>query len=234
MRGTDYEKNGKWSHTTYRLDVADGIRHISGMTGWETGRFVEGLASAVGCETPDTWADVATALGVSVPSAMGFLRAWRPNAAAKLDEVEKSLAELNEAFEKVADDTVAVTVSFGSPSNRANRDGYWESPKTIPGYAGEIRLIEPSKRWTEGNISVVGISGAVLSVKHTAGMHGGYYAVSIAVLPGTEVEIPPFEAAPKKAVPESGEEIVAPAESQNPPANSGGTNMGDAFARFGL
>ena len=30
VRGTDYAKNGKWSHTTYRLQLADGIRHIAG------------------------------------------------------------------------------------------------------------------------------------------------------------------------------------------------------------
>ncbi len=88
VRGTDYTKNGKWSHTTYRLELASGIRHIAGRDGWETGRFVEGLASAVGCKTPDTWADTATALGISVPSAMELLRSWRPKAAEKLDEVE--------------------------------------------------------------------------------------------------------------------------------------------------
>jgi len=47
--------------------------------------------------------------------------------------------------------------------------------------------------WTEKNISVIGISGTVLSVKHSSGMHGGYYAVSVAVIPGTETAIPPFQ-----------------------------------------
>lgn len=35
-------------------------------------------------------------------------------------------------------------------------------------------------------------------------MHGGYYAVSVAVIPGTETEIPPFETAREKAAKESG------------------------------
>ncbi len=203
VRGTDYKKNGKWSHTTYRLQLADGIRHIAGMSGWETGRFVEGLASAVGCATPDTWADTAKALGISVPSAMEFLRAWRPKAATKLDEVEQSLAKLEEVSEQETD-SVIVTVSFGSPNNSAIREGYWESPKAIAGYAAEIRLLDPSKGWAEGNIVVVGISGAILSVKHSSGMHGGYYGVSVAVIPGTETAIPPFETAREKAATESG------------------------------
>lgn len=183
VRGTDYTKDGKWSHTTYRLQLADGIRHIAGRDGWETGRFVEGLASAVGCATPDTWADTAKALGVSVPSAMELLRSWRPKAAEKLDEVEQSLAKLEEVSEQSEqEDYVIVTVSFGSPSNRAIREGYWESPKGIPGYNAEIRLKDSGNGWAEGNIEVVGISGTILSVKHSSGMHGGYYAVSVAVI----------------------------------------------------
>ena len=59
------------------------------------------------------------------------------------------------------------------------------------------------KGWAEGNISVVGIAGTVLSVKYSAGMHGGYYAVSVAVIPGTETEIPPFETARDRAATES-------------------------------
>ena len=203
VRGTDYEKAGKWSHTTYRLQLADGIHEIAGRDGWETGRFVEGLGSAAGCATPDTWADTSKALGVSVPSAMEFLRSWRPKAAEKLDEVEQSLAKLEEVSEQETD-SVIVMVSFGSPSNRAIREGYWESPKGIPGYNAEIRPKDRSQGWSEGNIEVVGITGTVLSVKHSSGMHGGYYAVSVAVIPGTETEIPPFETVREKAAKESG------------------------------
>lgn len=221
VRGTDYSKNGKWSHTTYRLELASGIRHISGHNGWETGRFVEGLGDAVGCATPDTWADTAKALGVSVPSAMEFLRAWRPKAADKLDEVEQSLAELEEASAK-QEDSVIVTVSFGAPTNRQIREGYWESPKSIPNFAAEIRLIDSNSGWVEGNISVNGISGTVLSVKHSAGMHGGYYAVSVALIPGTEIPLPAL------SFPAQQEGI----ESQASP--SGMNTLGDALRKAGL
>ena len=35
-------------------------------------------------------------------------------------------------------------------------------------------------------------------------MHGGYYAVSVAVIPGTETEIPPFQTSREKEAKESG------------------------------
>ena len=58
---------------------------------------MEGLRSSVGFKTPiDTWADVANALGVSVPSAMEFLKGWRPKAAQALDDVDAQLTALDE------------------------------------------------------------------------------------------------------------------------------------------
>jgi len=202
VKGSDYTKQGKWSHHTYRLNLAEGVRHIAGQSGWETGRFVEGLGSAVGCPTPDTWAEVAQAMGISVPSAMDFLRSWRPKAAEKLDEVEAALMDLEDAAEEAVDFR-KITVSFGNPSNRAMRDGYWESPKPISGYEAEIRLVDSTQGWVEGNIELIGISGSVLFVKHSSGMHGGYYAISVAVVPGTEAEIPAFQTAREKAAQES-------------------------------
>ena len=204
VRGTDYEKSGKWSHTTYRLQLADDIRHISGRDGWETGTFAEGLGSVAGCKTPDTWAEMGEALGISVPSAMQFLRRWRPKAAKKLDEVEEALMELDEVAMDKETDFEKVTVSFGSPTNRAIREGYWESPKEIPGYEAEIRLKNVDKGWTEENITIVGAVGTVLSVEHSRGMHGGYYAVSVAIVPGTETNIPTFKTADERAAEESG------------------------------
>lgn len=202
IKGSDYTKNGRWSHNSYRLQLAKGIRHIAGRSGWETGRFVEGLGAAVSCPTPDTWAEVAQAIGISVPGAMDFLRSWRPKAAEALDKVEESLMELEDSSDS-EEDFETVTISFGSPTNRQIRDGYWESPKPVPGYKAEVRLIDPEKGWQEGNIEVDGISGTVLSVKHSAGMHGGYYAISVAVVPGTEEEIPAFQTAREKAGQES-------------------------------
>lgn len=193
VSGTDYTKNGKWSYTTYRLQLADGVRYIAGRDGWNTGRFTEGLGEAVGRKTPDTWSQVSEALGASVPSAMRFLRAWRPKAAEALDETEQSLEALEESEQENDHDIVNVVVYFGSPSNREISDGFWEKPKKIKEFAeAEIRLKDFSGGWVEGNIEVVGISGSVLSVEHSRGRHGGYYSVSVAVIPGTETKTPSF------------------------------------------
>lgn len=193
IRGTDYTKNGKWSHTTFRLELADGVRAISGMDGWETGRFVEGLRSSVGFKTPiDTWADVANALGVSVPSAMEFLKGWRPKAAQALDDVDAQLTALDEVSTVGGEivDTETVVVSFGGPTNRSMADGFWTSAKSIPTHGGELRLIDKGKGWEKENIMVAGIKGTVMSATHAAGYHGGYVSVTVAVVPGSTFDDP--------------------------------------------
>lgn len=183
IRGTDFTKNGKWSHTTFRIELADGVRVIGGKDGWETGKFTEGLRTAVGGDPIDRWPDMARALGVSVPSAMSFFRAWRPKAAEALDAVDIQLEAL-EASSVV--DTETVVVSFGGPTNRQIEAGFWGSPKGIPGYEGaEIHLLDPSKGWGKENIVVSGMTGTVIAAVHAAGYHGGYVSVTVAVVPGT-------------------------------------------------
>lgn len=190
VRGTDFHRNGKWSCTTFRLELAPGVRAISGLDGWETGRFVEGLRAAVKCDQPiDTWADVANALGVSVPGAMAFLRSWRPKAAAALDEVDAQLTALDEAADaaEAEAETVTVVVSFGAPTRRQRAEGFWHSPKSIPGHPGRIELVDASRGWVKENIRVVGMIGTVLSAEHASGHGGGYVSVSVAVVPqGTQ------------------------------------------------
>lgn len=198
VRGTDYRKNGMWSHSTYRLELAPGVRAISGNDGWETGRFAEGLRSAVRRAAPiDRWTDFGEALGISVPSAMTFLRAWRPRAADRFDEVDVQMNALDDAADAVGAqaEIETVTVSFGSPTRRERSEGFWENPKQIPGHAGEIRLIDPSKGWEKENISVHGVVGSVLSATHAAGHGGGYVTVTLALVPGTEVQAPELEVA---------------------------------------
>lgn len=226
VRGTDYRKNGKWSHTTYRLELAQGVRAISGRDGWETGKFVEGLHAAVGFDQPiDTWADVANAMGVSVPSAMKFLREWRPAAAEALDLVDVQLEALDEAVNKDAVvDSETVVVSFGGPSNRERAEGFWKSPKPITGHGGELRLIDVESGWIKENIKVVGMSGAVLSATHVSGYHGGYVSVTVAVVPGSEVA---KTEEPQAAAPIA-TGVTTPEPAPVPPAT-----LADLTAKFG-
>ncbi len=116
VRGTSYVKNGKWSHTTFRLELAAGVRAIAGWDGWETGRFIEGLRIAVSGSAPvDTWLDVSVALGVSVPSAMAFLRDWCPKAAEALDLVDAQLNALDAANRQIGITMFAVGRHFANP-----------------------------------------------------------------------------------------------------------------------
>ena len=102
-----YHKNGKWSHTTYRLTIAAGVEALSGRSGWEQGTFLEGLQAARRCGPIDSWQALATALGVSVPTARRFLVDFRAAEAARLDEVEARLDELPEEVESVEHVTVS-------------------------------------------------------------------------------------------------------------------------------
>jgi hypothetical protein len=90
VRGSDFRKNGKWSHTKYRLELAQGVRAFSGRQGWEKGTFCEGLGTLAGLgKSCDTWSEVAAALGVTRAAAEDFLRAWKPKAAESLDSAER-------------------------------------------------------------------------------------------------------------------------------------------------
>lgn len=98
--GSQYRKNGKWSHTSYRLALAPGVTAIRGQDGWEEGTFCEGLAQAArdidGYRPPvDSWSEVAKVLGVSVCEAERFLRNWnRRGARFSVEKLDESAAAL--------------------------------------------------------------------------------------------------------------------------------------------
>lgn len=176
------------SSNTYRIALAEGVKTIAGKNGWETGTFLEGLGKATAHPTPDTWAEVAKCFGTSVPAAMRFLREWKPKEAYSLDETERALEALEASEDNT--DVERVVVSFGSPTNRQIREGWWNAPKEISGYEAEIRLIDPEDRegdWSIDNIEVVGTTGKVISVAYEKGARGGYYSVIVEVTLGTEI-----------------------------------------------
>jgi hypothetical protein len=183
--GIDYEKAGKWSHTTYRLELAPGVRAIAGRDGWETGRFVEGLRDAVHFGRPvDRWIDVANALGVTLAEAQRFLREWRPKAAARLDEVEAALAEMVEAEDAHDGDTEIVAVSFGSPTNRLMAQGFWKWPVVIRLSGQEVGRVVPvgyGDYEAHGRVKI-------LAIERSAGYHGGYVSMRLAVPAGAEAQ----------------------------------------------
>jgi hypothetical protein len=175
--GTDYKKQGKWSHTTYRLELAPGVRAVPGMDGWETGRFVEGLRDAVNYRQPiDRWAEVANALGVTLTEARRFLKEWRPKAAAKLDEVEDALASIDE---HTGGDFETIAISFGGPNRRQREAGFWSWPVLVLLDNQEIGRLVP-----EGSFYVPSGQVKLIAMETSSGFGGGYVSMRLAVPAG--------------------------------------------------
>lgn len=177
--GHDYEKAGKWSHTTYRLQLSPGVRAIAGRNGWETGRFVEGLRSAVSYHQPiDRWVDVANALGVTMIETQRFLREWRPKAADALDLVEETLDQMDD---ETNGDFQTVAISFGSPTNRIQAAGFWSWPVLVVLNDQEVgRVIPDESGWLpQGQVKV-------LATEHSSGRNGGYVSMRLAVPAGAK------------------------------------------------
>jgi hypothetical protein len=180
--GYDYEKNGVWSHSTYRLEVAPGVRFLSGYFGFETGTFTEGLRAATGKPT-DRWHEVANALGVSLPVAQDFLRAWLPKAAQKLDQVEADLASLDEESPTGA---ATVSITYGSPTRAERERGFWKWPVRILNEDGQ----------EVGRVSPEGVASGqvrVLKRETLSGHGGGYVSLTLAVPEGCRAEHGPAQ-----------------------------------------
>ncbi len=173
VKGSDHEKAGKWSNTTYRLVLASGVRAYPGLDGWETGTFRE----AVGA---DTWIEAANALSVSVPVLQVFLREWRPKAAEHFDTVDASLIELDEA-EEAGGGADVITVSFGAPTSRERENGYWDLPVTILDDRQQVvDTLSPINGYTPSNERV-----KLLDKTRTSGHGGGYISLRLAVPTGS-------------------------------------------------
>ena len=200
--GHDYSKAGKWSSTTYRLEVAPSARWLDGRDGWNLGTFAEGLASATGSGPIDTWGQMADALGVSVGEARRFLSGWRvgyepgtgagPRTVAALDAAEAALAAVDDAADAAgAAGAVEVSVSFGCPRNRQIAAGFWGWPVVVRDAAGvEVGRVAPAAGQFSPDWDSPVCTGpvAVVATEGSAGMHGGYRSLRLAVPEGCTAE----------------------------------------------
>lgn len=184
VKGTDYFKNGKWSHFVYRLMLAEGVRPIAGRQGWETSTLEEGLRDATKFPKPiDRWSDMANAFGVSVPVLREFLlNTGRERVVERLDAIDKKLEELDEVTYYINE----VSLSFGGPTNREISEGFWEWPVVVTLNGNKIGVVSPKHNsWTnpdvEGDVRVI-------SAVHSSGYHGGYVSLRLAVPEGAVVK----------------------------------------------
>jgi len=199
--GRDYKKCGIWSHHIYRLEIAEGVRFIPGHMGFETGTFVEGLRDATGKPT-DRWHEVANALGVSLPVAQDFIRAWLPKEARRLDQVEADLASLDDASPTGA---ATISITYGSPTRAARERGFWEWP---------VRILDEDGQEV-GRVSPEGVASGevkVLKRETLSGHGGGYVSLLLAVPEGCRAEHGPAPGEKTRAEQEAEERLTAAAE----------------------
>lgn len=85
--GRQYQKDGKWSNTTYRLALASSAEvAFQGHSGFETRTVLEALRAG-------TWTEVASALGVpDSANFRSFFASWRP---AEAEEITRREAEVS-------------------------------------------------------------------------------------------------------------------------------------------
>lgn len=163
-----YEKNGKWSNTTYQLELAVGVRPLYFLSPMH-GTWGDDLGS---------WGEVAETLGLPVEVAQTLIRTEYNATAARLDDLEKFAL----AAEAEGATTETVVISFGSPTNRAISDGFWETPKSSETTDGRTVTVKPNEGTDWSRPSVVEPEGAkVISSRHSPGMHGGYWTIEVVV-----------------------------------------------------
>jgi len=163
-----YEKRGKWSNTTYQLDLVPGVRPLYFLSPMH-GTWGDNLGS---------WGEVAETLGLPVDIAQAICHAEYKTTAERLDKLE----EFALAVEAGGYGTETVVISFGSPTNRAIREGYWGSPKSGQTSDGRKVIVEPGNGVGWNNPVVIEPEGTkVLSSCHSPGMHGGYYTIEVVV-----------------------------------------------------
>lgn len=124
-----YTKNGKWSNTRYQLDLAPGVRPLYFLSPMH-GTWGDNLGS---------WGDVAEQLGLPVDVAQTIIRNQYKATAERLDKLE----EFALAVEAQGNETETVVISFGSPTNRSIREGYWEKPKSSQASDGRAVTVVP-------------------------------------------------------------------------------------------
>ena len=164
-----YEKNGNWSNTTFDLELAPGVRPL---------HFLSPMHGTWGDRLP-SWGQVAETLGLPIGVAQDLIRVEYPRTADRLDRLEEFAA----AVEASGGGSETVIVSFGSPTNRQIREGYWGEPKSGHTSDGRVVTIRPSDagRWDEAVIVEPAAGARILSSRHKPGMHGGYWTVEVAV-----------------------------------------------------
>ncbi len=161
------KKKGKWSNTTYYLELAPGVRPLY---------FLSPMHGTWGDNLP-SWGAVAEKLQLPVTVAQEIVRREYPSTAKRLDNLEVFAAELAETNH----DVEVVVISFGSPTNRQIREGYWSQPKRGYTSTGQEVIVERGDDGWAKPVVVTPEGAQIVSSQHIPGMHGGCWAIEVAV-----------------------------------------------------
>ncbi len=161
-----YEKNGKWSNTTYTLNLSAGVRELY---------FLSPLHGVWGSNF-SSWGEVATKLSLPIELVKNIVRTEYPDTAERLDACEKFLEKNdNSAVE-------TVIVSFGSPTAAEAEEGYWSKPKSTKTTDGQTVTVGPENKEDWHNAKIIcPVGSRIVSSTHTRGSNGGYWAIVISV-----------------------------------------------------
>ena len=80
-------------------------------------------------------------------------------------------------------------VSFGSPTNRAIQEGFWEEQKTSRASDGREVIVAPSSKGWDEPIVLAPQGAKIVSSQHSPGMHGGYQTIEVIVPITSENEV---------------------------------------------
>lgn len=164
VKSQKFQKNGKWSNTTYVIALYPFIKPVYMLSPMH-GTWGEGFTS---------WLQVMDEFSLSLEKCKEIVRYEYKKTAERLDGIE--------AFENALPKSVdmeCVIINFGRPTNRQIAEGYWSSPKSGKTSCGEEVEISPGDDFGGWSISK-GPEGSIISdISHSPGMHGGYVRVKI-------------------------------------------------------
>jgi len=171
-----FEKKGKWSNTTYDLELAPGVRPL----------YLISPLHGIWGERYASWGELASDLQLPIEVAKQIVQAEYPRTAERLNNIESWFNKQ----ESVGGKGEIVVISFGSPTNRMIAEGFWKTQKiarTSDGRFVTVRQKEVDDSplgWRKENVIAYveeGQEATVVSVARTPGHHGGYVTIEVCV-----------------------------------------------------
>jgi len=165
---SEYEKCGKWSNTTYELELAAGVKPFY---------FISPMHGIWG-QDYRSWGELIEDLQIPISVAKEIVHNEFMVTFERLEKIEEFQAKAEE--ENASTETVII--SFGNATRRQRDEGYFENEKTGHTSTGIEVVIKPGKEndWYEPEILKPAGAKFIQTIR-TPGTGGGYYDVEILV-----------------------------------------------------